>query len=110
MAGLDSLFKAYDIRGVVPDELGPEIARAVGATGQGADVVDLGLASTDLLYFAAGHLDAPGAMLTASHNPAQYNGIKLCLSGARPVGQDSGLAEIKADAEAGLPPADRQGS
>ena len=55
-------------------------------------MVDLGLASTDLLYFAAGKLDAPGAMFTASHNPAQYNGIKLCLAGARPVGQDTGLA------------------
>jgi phosphomannomutase len=59
-------------------------------------VVDLGLASTDLLYFAAGKLDAPGAMFTASHNPAQYNGLKLCLAGAKPVGQDTGLGEIKA--------------
>lgn len=62
---------------------------------QGVDVVDLGLASTDLVYFAAGHLDAPGAMFTASHNPAEYNGIKFCLSGARPVGIDTGLAEIR---------------
>src|SRR5690606_29507175 len=59
------------------------------------DVVDLGLASTDMMYFAAGHLDAPGAMFTASHNPAQYNGIKLCLAGAAPVGQDTGLDQIK---------------
>jgi phosphomannomutase len=63
-------------------------------------VVDLGLASTDLLYFAAGSLDAPGAMFTASHNPARYNGLKLCQSGARPIGRDTGLAEIQATAEA----------
>ena len=69
-----------------------------GVTGAGANVVDIGLASTDLLYYAAGALDAPGAMFTASHNPAQYNGIKLCLSGARPVGEDTGLNEIKANA------------
>ncbi len=62
-------------------------------------MIDLGLASTDLLYFAAGSLDSPGAMFTASHNPARYNGLKLCLSGARPIGQDTGLAEIQATAE-----------
>src|SRR5579875_396421 len=122
-----SVFKAYDVRGVVPDELDSALSRAVGAafarftgaerllvardmrpsgpelvaafvdgaTAEGAAVVDLGLASTDLLYFASGHLDAPGAMFTASHNPARYNGIKLCLAGARPVGQDTGLAEIQ---------------
>ena len=145
MAALDAIFKAYDIRGTVPEQLDEDIAGRVGAafarfaaddgagrvlvardmrpsgvglaaafaegvTGQGLDVVDLGMASTDLIYFAAGKLDAPGAMFTASHNPAQYNGIKLCLAGARPVGQDTGLARIKADAEGGLPPADRQGS
>jgi len=70
-------------------------AFAEGGTATGADVVDLGLASTDLIYFAAGREDAPGAMFTASHNPAQYNGLKLCLAGARPVGQDTGLEEIK---------------
>ena len=64
-------------------------------TSQGLDVVDLGLGSTDMLYFAAGPLDAPGAMFTASHNPAAYNGIKLCLAGARPVGEDTGLDEIR---------------
>jgi phosphomannomutase len=122
-----SVFKAYDVRGIVPDELGPTLSRAVGgafarftgaarllvardmrpsgpelvaafvegATAAGAAVVDLGLASTDLLYFASGRLEAPGAMFTASHNPARYNGIKLCLAGARPVGQDTGLAEIQ---------------
>ena len=73
---------------------GPEFADAFarGVTGQGLDAVLFGLASTDELFFAAGHYDAPGAMLTASHNPAQYNGIKLCLAGARPVGEETGLA------------------
>lgn len=74
-------------------------AFARGLLEQGIDVIDLGLASTDLLYYAAGSLDAPGAMFTASHNPAQYNGLKLCLAGARPVGIDSGLAEVKAVAD-----------
>jgi phosphomannomutase len=76
---------------------GPDLvdAFARGAMEQGADVVDLGLVSTDLLYFAAGTLDAPGAVFTASHNPAQYNGVKFCLAGARPVGLDSGLAEVR---------------
>jgi phosphomannomutase len=70
-------------------------AFADGAVSQGAAIVDLGLASTDMVYFAAGTLDMPGAMFTASHNPAQYNGIKFCLSGARPVGIDTGLGEIR---------------
>ena len=65
-------------------------------------MVDLGLASTDMMYFASGRLDAPGAMFTASHNPAAYNGIKMCLSGARPVGQDTGLADVQLDAEEAL--------
>jgi phosphomannomutase len=80
---------------------GVELAAAFaeGATREGADVVDLGLISTDLIYFAAGSLDSPGAMLTASHNPARYNGIKLCLPGAKPVGQDTGLREIQAMVE-----------
>jgi phosphomannomutase len=82
-------------------ESGVELSRAFaeGATSQGVDVVDAGLGSTDLLYYAAGELDVPGAMFTASHNPARYNGIKLCLAGAKPVGQDSGLAQLRADAE-----------
>jgi phosphomannomutase len=86
------LIVAHDMR-----PHGPELvdAFARGVMEQGVDVVLLGLASTDLLYFAAGRLDAPGAMFTASHNPAQYNGIKLCLSGARPVGADTGLDTIK---------------
>ena len=70
-------------------------AFARGAQSQGVDVIDIGLASTDLLFFASGRLDAPGAMLTASHNPAQYNGIKMCLAGAKPIGEDSGLGDIK---------------
>ena len=77
-------------------------AFADGATLAGADVVDLGLISTDLVYFASGRLDAPAAMFTASHNPAQYNGIKLCRAGAAPVGQDTGLAEIQATVASGL--------
>ncbi|MEY2767841.1 MAG: phosphomannomutase [Actinomycetota bacterium] len=82
-----------------------------GATSQGVDVVDVGLASTDLVYFAAGTLDMPGAMFTASHNPAQYNGVKFCLSGARPVGIDTGLAQIRDTAKkvlAGAGPAPAQ--
>lgn len=70
-------------------------AFAAGVTAAGVDVIDIGLASTDQLYFASGNLSLPGAMLTASHNPAAYNGIKLCLSGAKPVGQETGLAKIK---------------
>jgi phosphomannomutase len=78
-------------------------AFSAGATGQGADVVQVGLVSTDALYFASGRLAAPGAMFTASHNPAQYNGIKLCRAGAAPVGQDTGLAEIRELVEQGVP-------
>ena len=84
-------------------------AFARGVMSQGLDVVDLGLASTDLLFFAAGRLAAPGAMLTASHNPARYNGIKLCLAGARPIGEDTGLAEIRDLTVAGVPAAARTG-
>ena len=71
-----------------------------GARREGATVTLLGLVSTDLVYYAAGKLDSPAAMFTASHNPARYNGIKLCLAGARPVGLDTGLADIKEMAEA----------
>ncbi len=135
MRDLSAIVKAYDIRGVVPDQLDDDLVRDVGAafayftkapsivvahdmressrpfaqafargaTSQGADVVIAGLASTDMLYFAAGRLDMPGAMFTASHNPAKYNGIKLCLAGAKPVGQDTGLADIRKLVEDGVP-------
>jgi phosphomannomutase len=127
VADYAKIFLAYDIRGVVPDELDEGVAEAVGAgfarltgaptivvahdmrsssepladafargvTSCGADVIDAGLGSTDLLYYASGHLGMPGAMLTASHNPAKYNGIKLCRAGAKPVGQDTGLADLQ---------------
>jgi len=141
-ASLDAIFKAYDIRGVYPDQINEPVARLVGgafvrftgaptvlvgrdarpssapladaftdgATTAGADVVDLGLASTDLVYFASGDLDAPAAMFTASHNPAEYNGIKLCRAGAAPVGADTGLQELEAAVASGqLPAASRPG-
>jgi len=141
-ADLDRIFKAYDVRGVVPDDLDDHLARRIGAafaewtgvdriligrdcrssspdlaaglaegmTGRGAGVVDIGLASTDLLYFASGSLDLPGVMITASHNPSQYNGLKFCLGGARPVGEETGLREIRALAEKDLPPGERRGT
>jgi phosphomannomutase len=90
----------YDMR-----DSSPSLAAAFGdgVTGQGLDVVRIGLASTDQLYFAAGLLDCPGAMFTASHNPAAYNGIKLCRAGAKPVGADTGLTTISEDVIAGVP-------
>jgi phosphomannomutase len=88
---------AYDMRESSP---GLAAAFAEGARAAGAGVVDAGLGSTDLLYYAAGSLDLPGAMFTASHNPARYNGIKLCRAGARPIGQDTGLARVRAFAQA----------
>ncbi len=91
---------AHDMRESSP---GLAAAFAAGAAAQGADVIEAGLASTDMLYYAAGSLDVPGAMFTASHNPAKYNGIKLCRAGAGPVGQDSGLAEIRLLVEHGVP-------
>ena len=83
----------------------PELADAfsAGITSQGLDVIRIGLASTDMLYFAAGKLNLPGAMFTASHNPAEYNGIKLCLSGARPIGKESGLLTIEKFVREGVP-------
>src|SRR3954467_8764499 len=91
-------------------ESSPGLARAFaeGATSQGVDVIEAGLGSTDLLYYASGSLDVPGAMFTASHNPAKYNGIKLCRAGAAPVGQDSGLADVRGLVEAGVPSYDGQ--
>ncbi|MFC4000380.1 phosphomannomutase/phosphoglucomutase [Prauserella oleivorans] len=137
MSDLSAIVKAYDIRGVVGEQLdaglvkdfgaafallikpdspsvvvghdmresSPSLAAAFaeGVTSQGLDIVSIGLASTDELYFASGKLDMPGAMFTASHNPAKYNGIKLCRAGAAPVGQDSGLAEIRDTVEQGVP-------
>ena len=134
-----SIFKAYDIRGLVDGEITSEFTFAVGAafarflklerepgtvvigedmrpssptladafsagvTSQGLDVIRIGLASTDMLYFAAGKLNLPGAMFTASHNPASYNGIKMCLSGARPIGKESGLLTIEKFVNEGSP-------
>ena len=78
-------------------------AFSAGVTSQGLNVIRIGLASTDMLYFAAGKLNFPGAMFTASHNPAEYNGIKLCLSGARPIGKESGLLTIERFVNDGSP-------
>src|SRR5690625_1259749 len=84
----------------------PELAAAFaeGVTGQGVDVVHVGLGSTDMLYYGSGQLDLPGAMFTASHNPAQYNGIKMCRAGAAPISADTGLSEIRRLAEEGVSP------
>ncbi|SEF27001.1 phosphomannomutase [Amycolatopsis pretoriensis] len=137
MPDLSGIVKAYDIRGVVGEQLDADLVRdfgaafallikpeapavvighdmrdsspglaaafAEGVTSQGLDVVSIGLASTDQLYFASGSLNLPGAMFTASHNPAKYNGIKMCRAGASPVGQDTGLAEIRDTVEQGVP-------
>jgi phosphomannomutase len=92
VTGAESVVVGHDMRPSSPALAG---AFADGASAAGAQVVMIGLASTDQLYFASGHLDRPGAMFTASHNPAQYNGIKLCRSLARPIGMESGLAEIR---------------
>ena len=87
----------------------PELAEAfsAGVTSNGTNVIRIGLASTDMLYFAAGSKNLPGAMFTASHNPAEYNGIKLCLSGARPIGKETGLLTIEKFVREGLPVAMR---
>lgn len=88
----DTVVVARDMRESSP---GLAAAFAEGVQAAGAGVTDVGLGSTDLLYFASGNLDLPGAMFTASHNPSQYNGVKLCRAGARPIGQDSGLARVR---------------
>ncbi|SCL54134.1 phosphomannomutase [Micromonospora citrea] len=93
----DAVLVAHDMRATGP---GLAAAFAAGVRAEGRSVIELGLASTDMLYYASGSLGLPGAMFTASHNPAQYNGIKMCRSGARPIGQDSGLAEIRDRAQA----------
>ncbi|MEU7768018.1 phosphomannomutase/phosphoglucomutase [Nocardia sp. NPDC049190] len=135
---VNAVIKAYDVRGVVGDQIDAEFVGDVGAAfarlmraegasrvvighdmrdsspalsaafadgvlGQGLDVTHIGLASTDQLYFACGRLNCPGAMFTASHNPARYNGIKLCRAKALPVGQDTGLATITAEVIEGVP-------
>ena len=140
---LEKIIKAYDIRGLVKNEVTPDFSFSLGiafakfleterepativvgedmrlssapladafsdgATSQGMDVIRIGLASTDMLYFASGKLNLPGVMFTASHNPAQYNGMKLCKSGARPIGQESGLVKIRKLIEEGVPISNR---
>ncbi|KUH81279.1 MULTISPECIES: phosphomannomutase/phosphoglucomutase [unclassified Mycobacterium] len=98
--GASQVVIGYDMRASSP---ALAAAFADGVTGQGLDVVRIGLASTDQLYFASGLLDCPGAMFTASHNPAAYNGIKLCRAGAKPVGKDTGLSSIAEEVIAGVP-------
>ena len=146
MGDIDAIFKAYDVRGLAPEQLnlelsgnigaafarlvadhdgataivvghdmrptGPEFSRAFaeGAMSQGVDVIDIGLASTDMMYFASGSLDMPGAVFTASHNPAEYNGIKMCRRGAAPLGGDTSLDHIKEAARIRLEPAGSPGT
>ncbi|MDV7352664.1 phosphomannomutase/phosphoglucomutase [Rhodococcus oxybenzonivorans] len=98
--GAKKVVVGHDMRASSPDLVK---AFAHGVTAQGVDVVLIGLASTDQLYFASGLFDCPGAMFTASHNPAEYNGIKLCRAGAKPVGQETGLATIAAEVIEGVP-------
>lgn len=137
-----NIIKAYDVRGLFPEELDEEAARRIGAafavfvnrdevivghdcrvsspdlrdaliegiTGQGVDVRLVGEIPTDALYYASGAFDMPGAVITASHNPAQYNGLKFCQPAAAPIGADTGLQEIRAMAEAGLDPASAKGA
>jgi phosphomannomutase len=141
----DAIFKAYDVRGTVPDQIDADGARDIGgafarfvagrgataivvgrdmrpdgeeftaAFGDGAlehgvDVVDVGLCATDMMYYASGALGLPGAVFTASHNPAGYNGIKMCLSHAAPIGSDTGLSDIKEMAKAGPDPTGHKGT
>ena len=145
MTDYDTIFKAYDVRGTVPDQFDADGARAIGgafarfvaaqgatsivvgrdmrpsgeefsaafadgAMAHGLDVVDAGLCATDMMYYASGVLDMPGAVFTASHNPAGYNGIKMCLAKAAPIGADSGLDEIKRMAMAGPDPSGSRGT
>jgi len=140
---LEKIIKAYDIRGLVKDEITPDFSFSLGIAfakfleyerepativvgedmrpssplladafsdgviSQGMDVIRIGLASTDMLYFASGRLNLPGIMFTASHNPAKYNGMKLCKSGARPIGQETGLLKIRELIEQGVPISNR---
>jgi phosphomannomutase len=139
---LSAIFKAYDVRGLYPEQLDEDAARRIGsafarfaaservavgrdmrlssqslasafghgAAAAGAAVVDLGLVSTDGLYFGSGHLDLPAVMFTASHNPPEYNGLKMCRERAAPIGQDTGLGEIRALAEAADEPSGETGA
>lgn len=140
---LEKIIKAYDIRGLVKDEITPDFSFSLGLAfakfleyerepgtivvgedmrpsspvladafsdgvmSQGMDVIRIGLASTDMLYFASGKLNLPGIMFTASHNPAKYNGMKLCKSGARPIGRETGLVKIRQLIEQGVPISNR---
>ncbi len=138
---LSKIIKAYDVRGVVPDEFNPAIATRIGAafgafvdttevivghdcrvsspeirdalikgiTSQGVSVRLIGEIPTDLLYYASGALGLPGVVITASHNPGQYNGLKFCQPGAAPIGEETGLRDIRAMAEAGLEPSQTVG-
>lgn len=138
---LDAIFKAYDVRGLVPDQFDDEAARRIGAafaaftgagriavgrdcrlsspglaaalitgiTGQGVAADDLGMITTDMVYYAAGALGEPGVMVTASHNPSGWNGLKLCLAGAAPVGAETGLVEVRRLAAEPPPPAESSG-
>jgi phosphomannomutase len=139
---LSNIIKAYDVRGIVPDELNEEIATRIGAafaafvdadevlvgndcrvsspairealidgiTSQGVSVRLIGEIPTDMLYYASGALSLPGVVITASHNPAQYNGLKFCQPGAAPIGAETGLQDIRRMAEAGMVPTDATGS
>lgn len=143
---IDEIFKAYDVRGLAPEQLDATLSRQIGAAfgrfvadtedaeaialghdmrptspefsaafaegvmSQGVDVIDIGLASTDMMYFASGSMDLPGAVFTASHNPAGYNGIKMCRRGAKPLGGDTGLDTIKEASRTLLDPAESTGT
>lgn len=139
---LSHIIKAYDVRGIFPDEFDEDSAQRIGAafaefvdadevivghdcrisspairealiegiTGQGVDVRMIGEIPTDVLYYASGALSLPGAVITASHNPAQYNGLKFCQPAAGPIGEDTGLVDIRTMAEAGVEPVSIPGS
>ncbi len=145
MTDFDAIFKAYDVRGTVPDQFDADGARAIGgafarfvaakgesaivvgrdmrpegeefvaAFGDGAlqhgvDVIDVGLCATDMMYYASGSIGVPGAVFTASHNPAGYNGIKMCMAHAAPIGSGTGLEEIKRMAISGPDPTGSSGT